>query len=178
MMQTLQQKAEKIRCLVCDVDGVLTDGLLYYDNTGNEAKTFHVHDGIGLKLLMAVDIQVAIITGAIATNVDHRMKSLGIAHYFKNKIDKREAFLTLQQELQLDAEAFAYIGDDFPDIPLIQQSGLGIAVANALPSVKAAADWQTTKSGGQGAVREVCDLILQAQNKTELAITRYLTPAS
>lgn len=173
-MNELMNKAKKVKCLICDVDGVLTDGLLYIDNQGNELKSFNVQDGLGIKLLLAADIQVAVITTSINAVIDHRMRQLGISHYYKGQIDKRNAYQQLKKTLALADDAFAYIGDDLPDLPLIQQVGFGVAVANALPSVKEFADWQTNLLGGRGAVRELCDLILQAQNKTETALARYL----
>ena len=173
-MNELLEKAKKIKCLICDVDGVLTDGLLYLDNQGNESKTFHVQDGMGLKMLMAAEIEVAIITTAVNAVVDHRMKQLGVRHYFKGQVDKRDAYQKLKQTLALQDEQFAYIGDDLPDLPIIQQVGLGVAVANAVSQVKEFAAWETQQKGGHGAVRELCDLILTAQNKTESGLAGYL----
>lgn len=156
------------------MDGVLTDGLLYIDNHFNELKTFHIHDGVGIKLLMAAGIDVAVITGSHNAVVDHRMQQLGIKHYYKNQLNKQKTYQQLKQQLILEDEQFAYIGDDIPDLPLIQRVGLGVTVADAHPAVKEIADWQTEHSGGRGAVRELCDLILNAQNKMDLAITGYL----
>lgn len=173
-MKQLIEQAKKIQCLICDVDGVLSDGLLHIDNHGNELKSFHVQDGMGLKLLMAAGIEVAVITTARNAVVDHRMKQLGINHYYKGQVDKREAYEHLKKTLQLEDAQCAYIGDDLPDLPLIRQAGLGVAVANAVPLVKEYADWQTQQEGGHGGVRELCDLILAAQNKTEQAIEGYL----
>lgn len=173
-MNELLEKAKKIKCLVCDVDGVLSDGLLHIDNHGNELKSFHVQDGMGLKLLMAAGIEVAVITTARNAVVDHRMQQLDIRYYYKGQVDKREAYKQLKEALSLQDEQFAYIGDDLPDLPLIQQVGLGVAVANAVPQIKEFSDWQTEKNGGNGAVRELCDLILNAQDKAELALTGYL----
>jgi 3-deoxy-D-manno-octulosonate 8-phosphate phosphatase (KDO 8-P phosphatase) len=173
-MSQIIEKATKIKCLICDVDGVLSDGLLHIDNHGNELKSFHVQDGMGLKLLMSAGIDVAVITTARNAVVDHRMQQLGISHYFKGQVDKRKAYEELKSTLNFQDEQFAYIGDDLPDLPLIQKVGLGVAVANAVPLVKELADWQTQKQGGQGGVRELCDLILKAQDKTELALTNYL----
>lgn len=173
-MNELLEKAKKIKCLISDVDGVLSDGLLYLDNNGNELKSFHVQDGMGLKLLMAAGIEVAVITTARNAVVDHRMHQLGITHYYKGQVDKRDAYLQLKKTLGLQDEQFAYIGDDLPDLPIIQQVGLGVAVANAVGQVKEFSDWQTEHKGGRGAVRELCDLILNAQNKTDLALAGYL----
>lgn len=174
MNELLIEKAKKIRCLICDVDGVLSDGLLHIDNHGNELKSFHVQDGMGLKLLMAAGIEVAVITTAVNAVVDHRMQQLGVLHYHKGQVDKRNAYLDIKNSLDLEDQQFAYIGDDLPDLPLIQRVGLGVAVANAVPQVKQIADWQTTQTGGRGAVRELCDFILSAQNKADAALLGYL----
>ncbi|CAM2978156.1 3-deoxy-manno-octulosonate-8-phosphatase KdsC [Legionella worsleiensis] len=173
-MNELFEKAKKVKCLICDVDGVLSDGLLHIDNHGNELKSFHVQDGMGLKLLMAAGIDVAVITTARNAVVDHRMKQLGVVHYFKGQVDKRNAYQQLKETLGLQDEQFAYIGDDLPDLPLIQQVGLGVAVGNAVTQVKEFADWQTQQTGGRGAVRELCDFILNAQDKMDLALEGYL----
>ena len=174
-MNELIEKAKNIKCLICDVDGVLTDGLLYIDSLGNETKSFNVQDGMGLKLLMAAGIEVAVITTARTGVIEHRMQQLGITHYFKGQVDKRKAYQQLKKNLNLHDEQFAYIGDDLPDLPIIRQVGFGVAVANAVAEVKEFAYWQTKQTGGRGAVRELCDLILHAQNKTELALEGYLT---
>jgi 3-deoxy-D-manno-octulosonate 8-phosphate phosphatase (KDO 8-P phosphatase) len=173
-MNELLEKAKKIKCLICDVDGVLTDGLLYIDNHGNELKTFHVQDGMGLKLLMAAGIEVAVITTARNAVVDHRMQQLDITRYYKGQVDKRDAYQQLKKTLGFQDDQFAYIGDDLPDLPIIQQVGLGVAVANAVCQIKEFAVWQTEQTGGRGAVRELCDLILKAQNKMDLALEGYL----
>jgi len=173
-MNELLQKAKKIKCLICDVDGVMTNGLLYIDNNGNELKSFHVQDGMGLKFLMAAGIEVAVITTSRNAVIDHRMQQLGITHYYKGQVDKRDAYQQLKKVLGFQDDEFAYAGDDLPDLPIIQQVGLGVAVANAVRQVKEFADWQTEKEGGNGAIRELCDLILNAQNKTDLALEGYL----
>ena len=177
-MKEIIEKAKKIQCVICDVDGVLTDGLLYIDNYGNEQKTFHIHDGVGLKLLMAAGIEVSIITTSRNAVIDHRMQQLGIRHYFMGQLDKRAAYQQLKSQLQLNDEAFAYIGDDLPDLPIILQVGLGVAVANAVAQLKELACWQTQLPGGRGAVRELCDLILNAQNKQDEALSNYLAQGS
>lgn len=173
-MNNVIEKAKKIQCLISDVDGVMTEGFLFLDNHGNELKAFHVQDGMGLKLLMSAGIQVAVITTSRNTVIDHRMKQLGIELYYTGQVDKRSAYQHLREKLQLEDEAFAYVGDDLPDLPIIRQVGLGIAVANAVEQVKEFADWQTQASGGRGALREVSDLILRAQDKAEAALERYL----
>jgi len=172
-MKELIEKAKKIKCIICDVDGVLTDGLLYLDNLGNELKAFHVQDGMGLKLLMAAGIEVAVITTSQNAVIEHRMQQLGIRYYFKGQVEKQSAYRELKQTLGLSDENFAYVGDDLPDLPIIRQVGFGVAVANAVSQVKEFANWQTQNHGGRGAVREVCDFILNAQNKQDLALNGY-----
>ncbi len=174
-MSHLVEKAKKIKCVISDVDGVLTDGTLYVDATGNEMKAFQVLDGVGLKLLMFAGIDVAVITGAITPVIDHRMQQLKITHYFKGQVNKQVAFDTLKNRLGLTESEFAYIGDDLPDLPIIQQVGLGVAVANAVEEVKNVAHMTTKQYGGKGAVREVCDFILRAQGKFDFALDKYLT---
>ena len=173
-MNNLLEKAQKIQCLICDIDGVLTDGLLYIDHHGNELKAFNIQDGMGLKLLMAAGIEVAVITTSKNSVIEHRMQQLGITHFFTGQVDKRSAFIELKSRLNLTNEQFAYAGDDLPDLPILQQVGLGVAVANAVPQVKEFALWITEKRGGQGAVRELCDLILTAQHKLDSALEKYL----
>ena len=174
-MNEIVEKAQKIKCVICDIDGVLTDGLIYIDNLGNELKAFNIQDGMGLKLLMAADIEVAVITTSRNAVVEHRMKQLDIRHYFMGQVDKQSAYLQLKSRLGFCDEAFAYIGDDLPDLPIIRQVGLGVAVSNAVTQVKEVATWHTKAHGGRGAVRELCDFILNAQNKLESALNRYLS---
>lgn len=174
-MNILLEKAKKTRCLICDVDGVLTDGRLFVDNFGNELKAFHVQDGMGLKLLMAAGIDVAVITTSKNAVIEHRMQQLGIKYYFTGQVNKQSAFEQLKEMLKLNNEDFAYVGDDLPDAAIMQQVGLSVAVANAVKEIKESANLITTLEGGQGAVREVCDLILAAQGKLQIALERYLS---
>jgi 3-deoxy-D-manno-octulosonate 8-phosphate phosphatase (KDO 8-P phosphatase) len=173
-MNDLIEKAKKIKCVICDVDGVLTDGLIYLDNHANELKSFNIQDGLGLKLLMAADIEIAIITGSTNAVIDHRMQQLGIKHFIKGQINKKNAYLELKSRLKLNDENFAYIGDDLPDLPIMQQVGLSVAVANAVNEVKKIAHYNTELRGGHGGVREVCDFILSSQNKKDTALNRFL----
>lgn len=175
-MNALLAKAKHVKCVICDVDGVLTDGLLYISENGYESKAFHVQDGMGLKLLKAAGIEVAVITTANNSIIEQRMEQLGIRYYFKGQVEKETAYLRLKETLGLADEAFAYIGDDLPDLPIIKQVGFGVAVANAVPQVKEFATWCTKQTGGRGAVREVCDFILYAQNKFDSALERYFHP--
>lgn len=176
-MQALIEKAKHIKCLVCDVDGVLTDGHLYYNHTGMDHLRFHVHDGIGIKLLQNMGIHIAIITTSNNKIIDNRVGFLGIEHYYKGKINKNIAYQDLTEKLKLNDEQIAYVGDDIPDLPLIQRVGLGVAVANCNDSIREHADWITTKHGGQGAVREVCDLIMQAQDSIHNVFDDYKSKA-
>lgn len=173
-MNLVIEKAKQVKCLICDIDGVLTDGLIYIDNHNNELKAFNIQDGLGLKLLMAAGIEVAVITGSQNAVIEHRMKQLDIRHYFKGQINKQAAFSELKTRLQLNNEAFAYVGDDLPDLPIMKQVGLSVAVSNAVPQVKQIATWSTELHGGRGGVREVCDLILNAQNKLDSALETFL----
>lgn len=161
----LMTKAAAIRLLVLDVDGVLTDGRLYFSAEGDELKAFHSLDGQGLKLLQRAGIDIAIVTGRTSPLTARRAGDLGIKHLKQGREDKAVAVRELQDELQLKPTETAYIGDDLPDLGAILSSGLGISVPNGHWYVREHADLCTEAAGGEGAVREVCDLILQAQNR-------------
>lgn len=167
------QKARIIKLLVLDVDGVLTDGRLWYGNSGEELKAFHIQDGLGIKLLQRAGVDVAIITGRTSQLVTRRGTELGIKHIVQGREDKLVALRTLAAELQLELEEIAYAGDDLPDLSAIAAVGLGIAVANAMPYVARHAAYKTARNGGDGAVREICDLIMQAQDKLDGVLERY-----
>ena len=149
-----------IRCLILDIDGICTDGKLYYDQQGEALKVFHVHDGHGLKQLREHQIHIAIISGRTHPAVTQRFHSLGVEHIFQGHTDKLKPYAQLLNTLQLKDEHIAYMGDDLPDLPLIQRAKIGITVPHAIEAVRASADWITHAPGGHGAVREVCDLIL------------------
>ena len=169
----LLTRAAKIRLAVFDVDGTLTDGRLWYGEDGRETKVFHVHDGLGLKRLQANGVQVAIITARISHPVALRAEELDIAHVYQGQGDKRACLLQLLEALHFGPEQVAYVGDDLPDLPPMRIAALAVAVANAHPWVAEAAHWQTTRSGGMGAAREVCDLILHAQGKSDAERGRW-----
>lgn len=152
-----------VRLLAVDVDGVLTDGRLYYGAAGEQLKVFHVHDGLGLKLVQAAGIEVAIISARDSAMVARRLDDLGILLRIQGAEDKGAALRALREERALTAAAVAFIGDDLPDLAAYAEAGLKIAVANAQPPVRAAADWITTQPGGAGAVREVCNALLAAR---------------
>ena len=165
MNNKINQKAAKIKLLILDVDGVLTDGKIYISDSGIEYKGFYSKDGVGIKLLLKAGVEVAIISGRESVAVNHRMNGLGVKYIYQNQDDKIKAFDELKQDLNLKNEQIAYVGDDLPDLAAMLKSGLGIAVANAADTVKQQADWVTNTCGGMGAVREACELIMQAQNK-------------
>ena len=172
--QFILEKARKLKLLILDVDGVLTDGKLFFDNQGNEYKTFHAQDGHGIKLLRKTGVEVAVISGRKSTVVELRMKSLGINHVYQGYEDKRSAFAELIDNLGIMPEQAAHVGDDLLDLPIMRRAGLAIAVNDANDTVKQYADWCTTRPGGQGAVREVCDLIMQAQGHFDGIVNDYL----
>ncbi len=170
----VMQKAKRIKLLILDVDGVLTDGRLYFDNEGVEYKCFHARDGHGIKLLRQAGVDVAVISGRRSNSVALRMKGLGIEHVYQGHDNKREAFAELLAKTGLKPEETAHVGDDLLDLPIMTQAGLAIAVQDANFAVKSRADWCTALPGGLGAVREVCDLILQAQDKFDAIVNAYL----
>jgi 3-deoxy-D-manno-octulosonate 8-phosphate phosphatase (KDO 8-P phosphatase) len=166
-------RAAKIRLVAFDVDGTLTDGRLWYGEDGRETKVFHVHDGLGLKRLQANGVQVALITARISHPVALRAEELDIAHVYQGQGDKRACLLELIDALHLIPEQVAFVGDDLPDLPPMHLAGLAVAVANAHPWVVEQAHWQTRLGGGMGAAREVCDLILRAQGKSDAERERW-----
>jgi len=173
-MQLIVDKAKKLKLLILDVDGVLTDGKLFFDNEGNEYKSFHARDGHGIKLLRQTGVEVAIISGRKSNSVALRMKSLGIEHVYQGHENKRMAFQEILQNLQLSPNQVAHVGDDLLDLPIMTQVGFAIAVQDANFAVKQYADWCTQTLGGQGAVREVCDLIMQVQGSFDKVLQGYL----
>jgi 3-deoxy-D-manno-octulosonate 8-phosphate phosphatase (KDO 8-P phosphatase) len=172
-MQKVLQKARDIKLLVLDVDGVLTDGRLWYGNNNEELKAFDIQDGLGIKLLMSAGIDVAIITGRSSALVARRGSELGIRHIIQGREDKLVALRGLCTELNIELATVAYMGDDLPDLSAIRAVGLGITVANGHRLVAPHAAYQTTRGGGDGAVREICDLLLTAQDKLDAIVERY-----
>ncbi len=173
-MADILEKAAKIKLAIFDVDGVLTDGKLFFDEHGNEYKPFHSRDGLGICLLRETGVEVAVISGRASNSVAQRMASLGIERVFQGQRHKLIAYESLRAELNLEPEQIAHVGDDLLDLPLMRRVGLSIAVADAHPSILPFAHWVTLKTGGNGAVREVCDLILEAQgNLTRMIENHY-----
>lgn len=167
-------KAKKIKLIIFDVDGVLTDGGLYFSDEGIELKRFNALDGLGIKLLKQNGIEPAVISARNTPNVTYRMENLGIEHYYQGQNDKLIAFNELLTKLSLSADEVAYMGDDIIDLPVMRNIGLPIAVANAHDLVKENACIITDKKGGHGAVREVCDFLLKAQDHYDSAMAKYL----
>ncbi|MFA7496037.1 MAG: HAD hydrolase family protein [Acidithiobacillus sp.] len=157
------ERAAKIRLLILDVDGVLTDGRLYFDDDGKESKAFHVRDGYGIKMIQAQLVDVAIITARFSPAVAHRARDLGIKHLFQGCKNKHLAYSELKLELGIDDGAVAFMGDDLIDLPILTCAGLATAPADAHSEVVKRVHWQSQERGGCGAVRELCDLILQAK---------------
>lgn len=163
------KKAEKIQLLICDVDGVMSDGLIYMGNNGEELKAFNVRDGYGIRCLLTSGIEVAIITGRQSKLLEDRAKTLGITYLYQGQHNKLLAYQQLLDTLNLKPEQTAYIGDDLIDLPVMEKVGLSVAVADAHPLLTPRANYVTRIAGGRGAVRELCDLILLAQGRLEEA---------
>lgn len=170
-----QQKAQHIKLLTLDVDGVMTDGRLFFSEQGEIFKTFNILDGLGIKLLRATGVEVAIITGRKSAALSRRTEDLGIVHVWQGREDKLTALKELMAGFSVDYTEIAHLGDDLPDLPVMQTVGLGVAVANAYPFVAQQADWITTARGGEGAVREACDFIMNAQDTLQNQLNGYLS---
>jgi len=167
-------KARRLKLLILDVDGVLTDGRLFFDDKGKEYKCFHARDGHGIKLLRQTGVEVAVISGRKSNSVALRMKNLGIEHVYQGHENKNAAFYEILDKLTVKSGQVGYVGDDLLDLPIMTKVGLAVAVKDANFAVKQHADWCTQTKGGQGAVREVCDLIMQAQETFEGVLQNYL----
>lgn len=173
-MHDIEQRARAIKLLVLDVDGVLTDGRLWFGNSGEELKAFNIQDGLGVKLLQRGGVQVAIITGRQSALVARRAGELGIEHLVQGREDKLQALEELCARLGLALTEVAYMGDDLPDLAAIRRAGLGITVANGHHFVAEHAAYRTQRCGGEGAVREACELILRAQGRLAALLDQYL----
>lgn len=164
--------AQTVRLMAFDVDGVFTDGTLYYGIDGDALKAFNILDGLGLKLLQKAGIQTAIITGRQSPMVERRFSELGVDFVIQGREDKGQALLHLTNELALEKKDIGYMGDDFPDLTTLDVAGFFASVPNAPPQVQESASFVTIKTGGHGAVRELCDFILEAQGFDALALYR------
>jgi 3-deoxy-D-manno-octulosonate 8-phosphate phosphatase (KDO 8-P phosphatase) len=165
---------DKVKLLVLDVDGVLTDGRITYTDSGEQIKSFLSRDGLGLRLLMNNGIQVGIITGRTSGALTHRCKNLGIDLVFDGIRDKAQAMDQMAQQTGIDLSRMAFMGDDLIDLPAMARAGVAVAVADAADEVKCRADIVTGAKGGQGAVREICEAILKARGLWENTLKSFL----
>jgi len=170
----LLERAAAVRMLVLDVDGVLTDGSLYFDNSGNEMKAFSTRDGLGLRVLQGQGIELALITGRKSEIVARRAEQLGIRHLYQGRNDKLRAFTELLDETGIPEQAVCYAGDDWIDLPVLARVGLAVTVADADQLVRNRVHWVTSRDGGKGAVREICNLILAARGLDQKALDEIL----
>ena len=173
--KTILKDAKNIKLIVFDVDGVLTDGKLILGEDGDEYKSFYVRDGQGLVMLIKTECDVAVITARSSNIVAERMASLGIKHIYQGVENKDQALKKLIDKLGITFSEVAYVGDDVIDLPAMNKVALPIAVADAHSEVKKIAKFITANNGGQGAVREICELIMIAQNNFEKQIKTYLS---
>lgn len=174
MTDAINQRAAAIRLAAFDVDGTLNDGTLVYPGEGHELKHFHVHDGLGLRLLADSGIATAIITARQSEAVRVRAAELGVKHLVQAAGDKRRSLAELAGALGLAPEQCCFMGDDLPDLGAMALCGLAVAPANAHPWVRARAHWVTPARGGEGAARQLCDLLLEAQGKADAVLARFL----
>jgi 3-deoxy-D-manno-octulosonate 8-phosphate phosphatase (KDO 8-P phosphatase) len=161
------QRAARIRVIGFDVDGTLTDGRLLYGDDGDESKSFHVQDGLGIKLLGLAGIEVALVTARVSAVVERRGRELGIARVHTHMREKLACMRTIAEDMGIGMDQVAFMGDDLPDLATLRAAGLAIVPANAHDWAKPAAHWTTPRRGGEGAARDACDLLLHAQGKVE-----------
>jgi 3-deoxy-D-manno-octulosonate 8-phosphate phosphatase (KDO 8-P phosphatase) len=173
MKRNLQAKLKNIKMLILDVDGVMTDGRVIMDDRGQEIKNFDVRDGHGIKLVQRYGIKVVLLTGRQSEVVKHRAQDLGIKEIYQKVFNKKEVFARILKKNKLNAAEVAFIGDDIIDIPVLKAAGFSTAVADAMDVVKKSVDYVTQNSGGRGAVREVCEMLLQAQGKWPEIAAKY-----
>jgi 3-deoxy-D-manno-octulosonate 8-phosphate phosphatase (KDO 8-P phosphatase) len=157
----------ELRLVAFDIDGVFTDGRFYLSDDGVETKSFNTQDGFGIRRLLDAGFEVAVISGRRSVAVEHRMTELGVRHVFLGTRDKIADFEALITKLDIDTAQCAYVGDDIPDLPLLERAGYSIAVANAVVDVRDYCDYTTLARGGHGAVREICDLVLGARQEND-----------
>lgn len=173
-MKDILERANAIKLVIFDVDGVLTDGSLFLGDDGLEYKAFNSRDGHGMKMLQESGVTVAIITGRSSKVVDYRMQSLGIEHVYQGQHDKRIAFAELLEKMQLTPQQVAYVGDDVVDLPVMSKVGLAIAVQDAHSMVVKHSHWQTPSCGGRGAGRDVCEMLMEAHGVLQETLDSYL----
>ena len=170
----LLERAKRVRLLALDVDGVMTDGSLYFDQAGNELKSFCTRDGWGINSLQCFGIRVALITGRSSDIVTRRAQELNIDLVYQGSLNKLDAFNDLLRTTDVGEEEVCYAGDDWIDIPVLDRVGLSVTVADADSLVKSRVHWVTGHGGGKGAVREICDLILVAQHLDQQLLQEIL----
>lgn len=171
--KALMEKLKRIQLLLLDVDGVLTDGSIFYKDDGREIKVFNARDGFGIKLVIQAGITVGIVTGRSSAALRHRCENLGIQYLYDGVENKAGMLDKIATQTGIDAEQAAFVGDDLPDLPLMRRTGLSIAVADAHEIVRQKADWTTRAPGGSGAVREVCEALLKAKGLWDQIVGRY-----
>ncbi|MGV1098150.1 KdsC family phosphatase [Thiovibrio sp. JS02] len=172
--QSCLPRARAVRLLLLDVDGVLTDGSIVYTHSGTEMKSFNTKDGFGIRILQEAGVEVGIITARSSEAVHRRAQDLKLAHVYQGVRNKIEAFAKIIAEQKLAPGEIAYMGDDWLDLPLLARVGFAVTVADAVAEVKAVAHYVTRREGGRGAVRELCDLIIEAKGLREELLARYL----
>jgi 3-deoxy-D-manno-octulosonate 8-phosphate phosphatase (KDO 8-P phosphatase) len=168
------EKLDNIKLLLLDVDGVLTDGSIVYDDLGNQIKAFNAKDGFGIRMLAESGTQIGIVTGRFSKALVHRCRDLGIKHIWQGVKDKEVALKEILETLCVSTDEIAYIGDDLPDLPIMRKVGLAIAVADAHPELKTVSHLITKSRGGRGAVREICEALLKAKNQYNEMILRFV----
>lgn len=169
-----EQKAAEVKLLLLDVDGVLTDGRLFFSNEGVEMKAFNTLDGHGIKMLRRSGVEVGIITGRKSALVEKRAKDLGIHLLIQGREDKFTALQEMLEGFPCELEQIAFLGDDYPDLSVMTKVLLSCSVANAHPELLKRSDWTSQRRGGEGAVRELCDFIMKSQNTYDSALQVYL----
>lgn len=177
-LDEINHKAAQIKLLLLDVDGVLTDGKLYFSNDGHELKAFNTLDGHGIKMLRKSGVEVGIITGRTSQLVTKRASDLGVQLLIQGREDKFTALQELLENFPCPLDQIAFMGDDYPDLTVMCRVGLALTVPNAHHAVAEQAHWQSSLKGGEGAVREACDLIMRAQNTFDNALAAYTQGSS
>lgn len=173
-LSEIQERAARIKLLLMDCDGVLTDGRIWVLEEGGDQKTFHTRDGLGIELLHRAGLKSGIISGRTSDAVERRARGLGMSFVRQGCEEKRKAFAETLREADVTNAEVAFIGDDLNDVPLMLQSGLGVAVADAAPEARERAHYVTNARGGRGAVREVVELILKSQGRWDDLVKKYL----
>ncbi len=173
---TLEERLARVELLLLDVDGVLTDGRVVLDDRGVETKAFDVRDGHGLKLLQRAGVDVGFVTGRRSRVVEHRARELGVREVHQGVRNKVEVVRSILGRRGLAPERVAYVGDDLVDLPVLTQVGVGITVADAPVYVRERVHWVTSRPGGRGAVREVCEAILKARGAWDAVTRKYFDP--